>query len=63
MPLKPCRECAREVSSTASSCPHCGAQAPTDAADMAKGILALGTIMFAVIAIPILLLLGTCVLL
>jgi RNA polymerase subunit RPABC4/transcription elongation factor Spt4 len=30
MALKPCRECGGQVSTEARSCPHCGAQAPTD---------------------------------
>lgn len=29
MALKPCRECAREVSTEARACPHCGAPSPT----------------------------------
>lgn len=28
MALKPCKECKKEVSSTAKSCPHCGAKEP-----------------------------------
>ncbi|AEB08412.1 zinc ribbon domain-containing protein [Desulfobacca acetoxidans] len=30
MPLSPCRECRREVSAEAVSCPHCGAPRPAD---------------------------------
>jgi len=26
--LKPCRECEKQVSTTATKCPHCGAEAP-----------------------------------
>jgi hypothetical protein len=29
MPLKPCRECKKEVSTEAKTCPHCGASKPT----------------------------------
>ena len=29
MPLAPCRECGREVSSEAAACPHCGVPRPT----------------------------------
>jgi len=32
MALAQCRECAREVSTEASSCPHCGVPGPTGAA-------------------------------
>lgn len=31
MPLKPCRECKKDVSTEAKSCPHCGATKPTKA--------------------------------
>lgn len=30
MPLKPCRECKKEVSTEAKTCPHCGATTPTE---------------------------------
>lgn len=29
MPLKPCRECGKEVATDARACPQCGAPAPT----------------------------------
>lgn len=29
MPLAPCRECGKDVSTEAAACPHCGAAAPT----------------------------------
>jgi len=29
MPLRPCRECGKDVSTEAAACPHCGAAAPT----------------------------------
>lgn len=29
MPLQPCRECGKEVSTEAAACPHCGAASPT----------------------------------
>jgi hypothetical protein len=29
MPLQPCRECGKEVSTEAAACPHCGAATPT----------------------------------
>lgn len=35
MAIEPCRECKRDVSTTADKCPHCGADYPTKAA--AKG--------------------------
>ena len=31
MPLKPCRECGRSISTTARACPWCGAERPDDA--------------------------------
>lgn len=31
MALKPCRECAKEVSTEAKTCPHCGTAHPTTA--------------------------------
>lgn len=31
MPLQPCRECGKEVSTEAAACPHCGAAAPARA--------------------------------
>lgn len=37
MPLKPCRECNREISTDARSCPHCGKRAPTGTPPSAKG--------------------------
>lgn len=40
MALQPCRECGKEVSSEAASCPHCGiAAAATDANVVGRGIL------------------------
>jgi len=36
MPLKPCRECGREISTNAASCPHCGEPAATEAAAAAE---------------------------
>jgi hypothetical protein len=29
MALKPCRECKKEVSTSAATCPHCGTKSPT----------------------------------
>lgn len=29
MPLKPCKECGKEISTDAKSCPHCGKRSPT----------------------------------
>src|SRR5438128_2587534 len=31
MALAPCRECAKEISTEAASCPHCGVPTPTSA--------------------------------
>lgn len=28
MPMTKCRECGKDISSTADNCPHCGAQMP-----------------------------------
>src|SRR3989339_1317841 len=28
MPIKPCRECKKDVSTEAAACPHCGASTP-----------------------------------
>ena len=36
MALEPCRECGKEVSSEAPSCPHCGVIGPTSPPDMVK---------------------------
>ena len=36
MALKPCRECGKEVSSEAPSCPHCGVVGPIRSPDMVR---------------------------
>jgi predicted amidophosphoribosyltransferase len=38
MNLKPCRDCGRNVSASATNCPHCGANDPTNAQAIATGI-------------------------
>ena len=47
MALKKCRECGQQVSSSASTCPHCGARQPT----FPWGALILGAIVCAGIAV------------
>lgn len=39
MALKPCRECKKEVSTEAKTCPHCGVSEPTKAPASAKDTL------------------------
>ena len=39
MALKPCRECGREVSTSASKCPHCGKPNPTQQLTLGVGCL------------------------
>ena len=48
MPLKPCRECAREISTDARSCPHCGKRAPMTAPPSKK---AMAVAVMAIIAV------------
>ena len=38
MNLKPCRDCGWNVSASATNCPYCGANDPTNAQAMATGI-------------------------
>lgn len=47
MALKPCRECKRDVSTEAKSCPHCGVTAPTKQPVSKTGWVVLG--LFAVV--------------
>lgn len=42
MALKPCKECKKEVSTSASKCPHCGVRNPTTST--AKGCLGIITL-------------------
>jgi hypothetical protein len=51
MALKPCRECKKEVSTEASSCPHCGKKAPT-ASPVAKVIMGLLLVAALFVIIP-----------
>ncbi|MBA3560055.1 MAG: hypothetical protein H0W30_15820 [Gemmatimonadaceae bacterium] len=59
MALKPCRECGREVSAQANTCPHCGVSAPANNALAAAGALqslqSCGCLMTLLITIPIVL--------
>lgn len=49
MALKPCRECKKEVSDDATTCPHCGCQSPV--ANLEVIVKGLGVIVvFAVFA-------------
>lgn len=47
MALKPCRECKKDVSTEAKTCPHCGVSAPTKQPPSKLGWVALG--LFAVV--------------
>ena len=43
MALKPCRECGKEVSTTAKTCPHCGTLHPANtAAAVGSGLMGCG---------------------
>lgn len=55
MAMAPCRECGKEVSTTAKTCPHCGTQWPANkAALIGQGMQSCGCIMTLLITIPIL---------
>lgn len=43
--MKPCRECQRETSDQAVSCPHCGAPLP------ARGVIAIGQFAFGILTL------------
>lgn len=51
MALTTCRECSKDVSTTASKCPHCGVSAPSREAQKAQIVAVLVTL--AVLLIPI----------
>jgi len=58
MPLKPCRECRKEVSTQARTCPQCGAQWPTEKAsrvESANAVRQFAVIVFLAIALAYLL--------
>jgi len=45
MPLEPCRECGKSVSTEAESCPHCGAPTP-ETTRWARAGLGVGVLWF-----------------
>jgi hypothetical protein len=51
MALKACKECKKEVSSSAKTCPHCGVSNPAvSSADTIKGLIAVALIGWAIYA-------------
>lgn len=55
MPLKPCRECGKDVSTDARACPYCGAVTPTLSAKQADSAKWLRGLIVVVCAIAFLL--------
>jgi hypothetical protein len=64
MALKPCRECGKEVSDTATKCPHCGIDHPASAAaGCGAQMQRVGCALTLLVTVPVLLfafLLGGC---
>jgi hypothetical protein len=55
MALTLCRECKREVSTTAKKCPHCGATWPANRiAGMGEAMQGCGCVVLALLLIPLL---------
>lgn len=64
MPLRPCRECGKDVAESAAKCPHCGVDHPANkAAAAGQKMQQLGCALTLLITVPVLLavlLLGGC---
>jgi hypothetical protein len=61
MALQPCRECGKDVSQSAKSCPHCGVAYPANKlAAAGASMTQVGCALTLLVTVPLLLLLAFC---